>query len=69
MVWKYNLADVNGLIYNLSNAPWYTMDVFDDINDAVDFFQSLFLKTCKEFIPNKFATIRPNDKPWITNHV
>ena len=69
MVWKYNLADVNGLIYNLSNAPWYTMDVFDDINDAVDFFQSLFLKTCKEFIPNKFAIIRPNDKPWITNHV
>jgi len=44
-------------------------DIFQDIDDAVAYFKSLFMDTCKSFIPTKSVTIRPRDEPWMTNDV
>ena len=68
-IWKYLDGNYDGLIHTLSSAPWETMDIFDEIDEAADYFKSLFLQTCKDFIPTKKITIRPKDEPWVTNNV
>ena len=45
------------------------MDIFEEIDDTVDYFQNLFLETSQLHIPHKTVTIRPKDKPWFTNTV
>ena len=69
LIWRYNFGDFNKLNNNLINAPWSTMETFDEIDDYVHFFNTLFLNTCKEHIPTKLVTIRPNDEPWMHNSV
>jgi len=69
VIWKYNLGDYLSLNEMLANAPWVTMDIFQDIDDAAGYFKSLFLDACKSFIPTKSVTIRPRDEPWMVNDV
>ena len=52
---------------NLKECPWQVMDVYDDINDMVEYFTKFFFDICKEFIRNKQITIHPKDKPWMTS--
>ena len=42
------------------------MKIFNDVDDAVDYFKSLLLKTAQEHILYKTITIRPQEKPWFT---
>ena len=69
LIWKYNLGNYKDLVKCLKEAPWCTLDIFDNIDDTVDYFHNLLLKTCYEFIPTKNVIIRPQDKPWMTNEV
>ena len=68
-IWMYKLGDYDSLDKSLKAAPWGTMDIFDDINDASNYFSELFLNTCREFIPTKNITVRPREEPWVTNEV
>ena len=43
------------------------MDIFEDVGDAVNYFQNLFLKTAQKYMSHKTVTIRP--KAWFTNSV
>ena len=45
------------------------MDIFDDIDESADYFKTLLLQTCREFIPSKRITVRPREEAWITNDV
>ena len=53
----------------LLNAPWNILDKVDDVDDAVDFFEQIFMKCVTSNIPSKLVTIRPRDKPWFTSEV
>ncbi len=68
LIWNYKDADFTGLHTALRNAPWM-FDIFDNIDDGVDYFESLLLNTAHEYIPNKTVVIRPRDKPWFNNDV
>ena len=68
-IWKYNEGDMPGLLETLSTCPWQVMDVYDDLDDMVDYFTKLFLETCKEYIPYKSLKINPKDKPWMNKQV
>ena len=68
-IWKYNLADYQKLNDELIEAPWATMNIFPEIDDAAHYFETLFLNICKTHIPVKNITVRPKDKPWITNNL
>lgn len=69
-IWSYKHADFIGLKQELENAPWDVgLDVFDTIDDSVDYFQKLIISTAKDFIPNRVVLIRPKDKPWMTNNI
>ena len=66
---ELNLADFASLTQTLLNAPWGLIEIYDDINDAVDYVEELLLKTAHDYIPHKTVLIRPRDKPWFTNAV
>ena len=68
-VWNYNRADFQGLKNVLEVAPWHVMEMFEDINDAENYFTNLLLTTAKEFIPYRKVKIDPSDKPWMTTQV
>ena len=68
-VWNYKRADFNGLNIALDNAPWNVLEIFDDVNEATDYFTKLLLDTAKEFIPFNVVKIDPRDKPWMTTQV
>ena len=68
-VWNYDRADFKGLNLALNNAPWNVLDMFNDVNDASDYFTKLLLDTAKDFIPFRIVKIDPRDKPWMTSQV
>ena len=66
-IWQYKNADFAELNHVLSLCPWDVIEIYEDINDMVDYFTNLYLETCKQFINVKKVTICPQDKPWMTN--
>ncbi|MEW8091294.1 MAG: endonuclease/exonuclease/phosphatase family protein, partial [Candidatus Thiodiazotropha endolucinida] len=69
-VWDYKTANIQGLNDALERAPFdlpYTL--YENINDIVEFNNSLILSACKEYIINKTVTVRTKDKPWMCNEV
>ena len=68
-IWYYDQCNYDNLNEAILNAPWGVIDIFDDVDEAVDYFTDLLLNISKEHIPNREITIRPKDKPWMTSHV
>jgi len=68
-IWNYERGNFEMLTQNLAQAPWGAMEIYDDVDDATDYFEKLFLTTAHDYIPSKLVTIRPRDKPWFTNDV
>ena len=60
-VWNYKRCDFNLLNNALMNAPWNVLDIYDDIDDALDYFMHLFNKIVKEHVPNYTVKIRHKD--------
>ena len=54
---------------DLSSAPWSVMDAFDDIDDKVYFFKSLFLNTLNRHVPLKTIRIKKHCAPWISKPI
>ena len=69
-IWDYKKGDYIGLNDELKNVPWGVgLNMYDEIDDITDHWQSSFLEVCKRKIPNRIIKIRPTDKPWITHEV
>ena len=69
-VWDYKTANIQGLNEALERAPFdLPYMLYENINDIVEFYNSLILSACKEHIINKTVTVRTKDKPWMCNEV
>ena len=64
-VWNYDKADFNLFRNLLSNVDWNCIIDENDIDKSVEKFTSVHIQTAEKSIPNKIATIRPNEYPWI----
>ena len=64
-IWLYKYAHFKELKKDLDSCPWETMDIFDDVNDMENYFNQIFVSTCKQHIPCKQICINPKDKPWM----
>ncbi|MEW8547607.1 MAG: reverse transcriptase family protein, partial [Candidatus Thiodiazotropha sp.] len=64
-IWNYDRADFNLFRNLLSNADWTCILDEPDINKAVELFNNTLILTAEKAIPNKIATIRQNEYPWI----
>ena len=69
-MWDYGRADFVGLRDYLSNVNWNErLGEFRDIEFVASEWPKVILKAATLFIPNKYVTIRPNDKPWYSNEL
>ena len=68
-IWKYDDGDFDTLNNMLSTSPWQVMYIYDDFNDMAEYFTSLYLNACKQYVPNKKISINPKDKPWMNKFV
>lgn len=64
-IWNYDKADFNLFRGLLSNADWSCIVNERDINKAVELFNNMLIQMAEKSIPNKIATIRQNEYPWI----
>ena len=69
-IWNYDEANLDGLYDALSSAPWHVaFATSDNVNDALEYWQNLYLQNINSFIPNKNVIIHPKDKPWVTTEL
>ena len=47
-IWKLDNCDFKALNENLSNAPWYVLESFDSVNDALDYFYKFFFRNLQD---------------------
>ena len=67
-IWHYSRTDLARLMEALHMAPWHVANITsDDIDDLVSYWELLFHEIISAHIPNSNVTIRPKDKPWISN--
>lgn len=65
-MWDFKHADIIGLNASLHAAPWYiAYDIFENTDDLVHYWTTLFYETVKEHIPCREITIYPKNKPWV----
>lgn len=68
--YMYDKIDMDTVRANFSQAPFEViLDTFDNIDDAVHAWVSLFLSVVKETIPNKLVTIDRRSKPWFNDEL
>ena len=53
----------------LEQAPWSLCSIFDDINDCVWVWESLYRDIIKEEIPERKAEVRRKSLPWVTTDI
>ncbi|MCG7869883.1 MAG: hypothetical protein JAY74_26365 [Candidatus Thiodiazotropha taylori] len=68
-VWNYDKADFNLFRNLLSDVDWNCISNERDLDKAVEKFTSILIQTAEKSIPNKIATIRPNEYPWINGMI
>ena len=54
---------------DISTAPFDVGSVFDDPDDRLWAWQTLFLDICNDHVPYKEVKIRSQSAPWITNEI
>jgi hypothetical protein len=68
-IWNYNLANFDAFRHELDNINFDFCNDIKDIDEACLKWSELFLTAANLTIPNKIATIRPNDKPWYNGNL
>ena len=66
-VWYYEKANFNEYRQVLNEHDWGHCFAHDNIDDICNTWTNDFLNVSKMTVPNRQATIRPNDKPYYTN--
>ena len=54
---------------DLSYVPWHMVNFFDDVDDQVETFNSLFLEVLDEHAPVKRIRIKSRPNPYVTQEI
>jgi hypothetical protein len=68
-MWNFKAENFTLFHEALHTIDWGACLSINSIDLACEKFTSVFMKAAKETIPNKVVTVRPDDKPWFTNHL
>ena len=58
-------CNIEALKNDLGMAPWHVAEIFDDIDDQVNFWESLYLKVLDHHAPKRRFRVRAKSLPWI----
>ena len=61
--------DEEKFIKQLNEAPWWIMEVFDDIDDMVFTWESMNKDILREFIKTRKAKVKSHSLPWINREI
>jgi hypothetical protein len=69
-IWRYDDGDYNSLNLELYHTNWVNiLNNIPSINDVALSISNIILDTSRKYIPNKYVTIRPRDKPWMSGEI
>lgn len=68
-IWKFEEANSNKIEQQLNSTDWSFIQSYDNMNIITDKFEEILNKTAENYIPKITFTVRPNDKPWMTNTI
>ena len=55
-------------VLDLENQPWSVIDIFDNVNHALDYFLDIFTTVLSKHAPEKKKRVKRSKQPnWITN--
>jgi hypothetical protein len=66
---SFKKFDSDAFNEDLAVAPWSLIDLFDDTDDKVFVFNSLFTTVLDDHAPIKTIRVKKNCAPWITRSV
>ena len=69
MVWNFSRGDFDGFRNALLHAPWQSCYSTESADESAKRWSELLLACAEQFIPHYEATIRPNDKPFMTSEI
>lgn len=67
-VWLYKYANYAELENKINNHDWNNVCTLP-LDQAVEYFNTIFLNFVQECIPSKEVTVRSDDKPWYDNEI
>jgi hypothetical protein len=68
-MWKYAEADFEAFRNILATADWNACFQTDNVDTAVDTWNTIIMDAAAVTIPNKLVTVRPNDHPWYKGYL
>ena len=66
-VCSFKKCNLNSLSNDLADAPWGTIDVFDDIDDKWDYWKTLFLRIVGKHAPMIKFRSKQQSLRWLSN--
>jgi hypothetical protein len=68
-VWKYDIGNYQALRTKLNNIDWESVINLNYVDDIAKLVTGHLIEAAQTTIPNKLATIRNSDPPWIHNEI
>ena len=65
----YKKLNVNNFRQDIESAPFHVATIFNEPNDVLWAWQTLFNSVCDKHVPWKEVKIRSRSDPWITNEI
>ena len=65
----YNNADIIKMNQIIENIDWVSINEQEDVNGFNAILVNTINKAIDDCIPTKKITVRPNDKPWMSNEI
>jgi hypothetical protein len=59
-------CDLDGLVEDLSSAPWHVMDSLEGMDSRREYWKQMFGEIVESHISLKKARVRRKTLPWIT---
>ena len=66
---NYKRYDPEKFVKDLANVPFHIIDIFDDFNDQMDVFNTLFSEVLDDHAPVKTTKIKARPNPYITPEI
>ena len=67
-IYNFRKADSKAINHDLSNIPWDSILIDNDINDALNKFETIFYSVCNKYIP-KFNVKSSFQPPWFDSEL
>lgn len=68
-IWSYEKANFNLFRNLLTEINWDVVINKTDLDSAAEAITQTLIEAAQQAIPNKIATIRQNDYPWINGYI